>query len=55
MEYMILDENADIVCWLDPTKEEQILKNGYTLITGEKLAITEIDGTIKPIIEVNLK
>ena len=55
MQFMILDENNDIVCWLDATKDEQIIKNGYTLIAGEKLTITEMDGTIKPIIKVNLK
>ena len=55
MQFMILDEDGDIVCWLDSTKDEQIVKNGYTLMTGEKLTITEIDGTIKPIIKVGLK
>ena len=55
MQFMILDENGDIVCWLDSTKDEQIVKNGYTLITAENLIITEMDGTIKPIIKVNLK
>ena len=50
MQFMVLDENGDIICWLDSTKEEQIVKNGYLLLTGKNLAVTEVDGTIKPII-----
>lgn len=55
MQFMILDKDGDIICWLDSTKSEQIVKNGYSLLIGEDLSVTEIDRTIKPIIKVNLK
>ena len=50
MQFMVLDENGDIVCWIDSKKDEQVIKNGYMLITGEELLVTEMNGTIKPII-----
>ncbi len=55
MQFMCLDKNGDIVCWLDSENENQIVKEGYALLIGEKLTVTEINGTIKPIFKVNLK
>ena len=55
MELMLIDENGDIICWLDSKNDTQVVKKGYALLIGEKLAATEMDGTLKPIYKVDLK
>lgn len=55
MELMLIDENGDVICWLDTKNDTQVVKKGYALLIGEKLTVTEMNGTIKPIYKVDLK
>ena len=50
MQYQILDKNGTIIVWIDTKSDVIIVDDEYTLIAGEDLDSTTIDGEMKPII-----
>ena len=50
MQYQILDKNGTIIAWIDTKSDVIIVDDEYTLIAGEDLDSTTIDGEMKPII-----
>ena len=50
MQYQIIDKNGTIIAWIDTEKDSILVHSDYTIISGEDLDSTTIDGEIKPII-----
>lgn len=50
MQYQIIDKNNNIVAWIDTKSDTVLVDNEYTILEGEELDATEINGNLKPII-----
>ena len=50
MQYQILDKNGTIIAWIDTEKDYVLVHRDYTIISGEDLDSTTVNGEIKPII-----
>lgn len=50
MQYQILDKNGTIIAWIDTEKDSILVHSDYTIISGEDLDSTTVNGEIKPII-----
>ena len=50
MQYQILDSNGTIIAWIDTEKDSILVHSEYTIISGEDLDSTKINGEMKPII-----
>ena len=50
MQYQILDKNGTIIAWIDTEKDRILVHRDYTIIAGEDLDSTTINGEMKPII-----
>ena len=50
MQYQIIDKNGTIIAWIDTEKDSILVHSDYTIISGEDLDSTTVNGEIKPII-----
>ena len=49
MQYQIIDKEGTIIAWIDTEKDSILVHSDYTIISGEDLDSTTINGEIKPI------
>ena len=54
MQYQILDENGKLVAWIDTNQPEQIVMNGYTIISGNNLHCIELEDGLSAVIRINI-
>lgn len=50
MQYQIIDKEGTIIAWIDTEKDSVLVHRDYTIISGEDLDNTTINGEVKPII-----
>ena len=50
MQYQIIDKNGTIIAWIDTEKDSILVHSEYTIISGEDLDSTKINGEMKPTI-----
>lgn len=50
MQYQIINKEGTIIAWIDTEKDSILVHSNYTIISGEDLDSTTINGEIKPII-----
>ena len=50
MQYQIINKEGTIIAWIDTEKDSILVHSDYTIISGEDLDSTKINGEMKPII-----
>lgn len=55
MQFMVLDRNNNVVAWINPKLDNQIVHKDYTLIVANDLSVIDVNGQIKPVIKFEVK
>lgn len=55
MQYQIIDKQGTIIAWINDKTQDIIIHDDYTILKGEDLGSTTINGELKPVIKNIIK
>lgn len=55
MQFMILDRDNNVIAWINPDLDTQIVHKDYTLISTDDLSVINVNGQLKPVIKLEVK
>ena len=55
MQFMVLDKDNNVIAWINPDLDTQVVHKDYTLISADDLSVIDVNGQVKPVIKFEVK